>query len=640
MGTLLGLVVALGGCGDDEGNGGGGTGGVGASAGSGGTSSTGGQGTGGTGALGGGGGGVAGGCTLGDQFCVSHDSRRFCAAGPNGNEFSEETCADGSGCVQGECVVGACSDECRLGDSSSGQTCELYDMGSDSWVSPDATGSLHDRAREYTMWLRRDGMAFGGVGNARYSDPPTYSNIVSLGGVGDSAIWTGTYLASEALRLQATGAADARANVIDAVETLHLWFNVAGDPGLLSRFAKPSDQSTSFVIGDIDCAISQVFCGVDYQGTAYDYNGHISRDQYQGVMLGYSLAYEALSADDEATRALIRDDVVEFVEELMLDRTVPIRVTINGTTLPQFSAQMRFVVLASREMDNGAVQLILDTNNTDDADMLGFQEFMPNLGDLVSQIPGFGWLSYVPRSDSGVMLSSFFRVAMQVTEGVEGFESQHAAFVDYYLNHALPGGNVSHWLEIAKTNNPDEQCGDGYYANNIIMEPMYNLARLETDAGRLATIRNDVLGGWLWAKLHSTKNTFFSFIYAGNVPGHDPNVVTSAVDQLGGFPLPPRVKVARDLVGEVDGEGVSYSAAPYTPHVTGCSVLHCNHSTAVDVQHRAWGDFMWQRQPWSLSDSADPGLTAPGVDFLVAYWMGRHHGFIDDDTPARCLAWH
>mgnify|MGYP000458777045 CR=1 FL=1 len=39
------------------------------------------------------------------------------------------------------------------------------------------------------------------------------------------------------------------------------------------------------------------------------------RDQYQGVMLGYALAYEALGEEGEDTRALIREDVVELIEE-------------------------------------------------------------------------------------------------------------------------------------------------------------------------------------------------------------------------------------------------------------------------------------------------------------------------------------
>ncbi|MBW2459747.1 MAG: hypothetical protein JRI68_34975, partial [Deltaproteobacteria bacterium] len=99
--------------------------------------------------------------------------------------------------------------------------------------------------------------------------------------------------------------------------------------------------------------------------------------------------------------------------------------------------------------------------------------------------------------------------------------------------------------------------------------------------------------------------------------------------QLSGFPVPPRYKRAINLLGE----------SKYQPHESGCT-NQCNHSTAVDVADRSWGDFMWQRHPWSLVDIEDAGQTAPGVDYMIAYWLGRHHQFMADDTPSRCLAWH
>ena len=128
-------------------------------------------------------------------------------------------------------------------------------------------------------------MAAGGVGSARYSDPPTYSTIAYMDGIGDSAIWTGTYLAAEALRLKATGAADARANVKQLAETLHVWLNVAGDPGVLARFAAPAGTVFPFGVGDLNCGDGRSHCDVPYAGSSWDYIGHISRDQYQGVMV-------------------------------------------------------------------------------------------------------------------------------------------------------------------------------------------------------------------------------------------------------------------------------------------------------------------------------------------------------------------
>ena len=566
-------------------------------------------------------------CTSDQSLCVDQETRRYC----QGGQWQEETCGAGSGCVGGQCVSGACSDACRLGDTQGGQTCELYDVATGTWAAPDPAASMHDRARAYEQWLHRDGMAFGGVGNARYTDAPTYSSVEYLDGLGDSAIWTGTYLASEALRLKATGSADARKNVVELVNTLHLWFNVSGDPGMLARFVVPSGQPHPATLGDLDCSSPRCHCGVTYEGAQYDYIGHISRDQYQGVMLGYALAYEALGEDEEDTRELIRQDVVELVEQLMLERTVPMTVTFNGTPVGPFDVTMRFTVLNNAELSNGAVNLIVDTSNYDNSEMFGFQEFIPNLAILLKQVPLLGALvpAEVPRSGSGIMLASFFNVAFLVTDGVDAYETQRDEMLAFYEGNTGFGGNINDWIPIMTKWSYSDQCGDAYYGNNIAMEPMYNLARLEIDLGRRGIIRSNVLEAKMWEEFDTTKNPFFAFIYSADMPGSPASVHQDAETQLAQFPPPPRVKVAVDLTSD----------PKYLPHEDGCT-NQTDHGGAVDVGERVVSDFIWQRNPWGLFDSGNPAQTYPGVDYLVAYWMGRHHGFIDDDTSGQCTAWH
>jgi hypothetical protein len=570
-------------------------------------------------------------CGAGEKLCLSAIRRRFCADGVGGRTWQEEDCGAGAGCVQGDCVTGRCADECNLDDVDGAKKCELYDVAGSSWVTPDPAASLHDRARAYNQWLRRDGMAAGSVGSAHYADPGTWADVDNMNGIGDSAIWTGTYLAAEALRLEATGAADARANVKALAGKLHVLMNVAGQPGLLSRFAVPSGTVWPFSVPDHNCGDGRTHCDVAYDGGTWDWIGHISRDQYQGVMLGFALAYEALGEADEPTRTLIRDDVVVLVEELMKDRQVPIKITFNGTAIPQFNVTMRFIVLAPAEMDNGAVILIVDTNNTSASEMYGFQEFTPNLQDVLKQMPLIGGLvPSIPRASSAIMLASFFRVALLVTDGVPAYATRRAAILDYYLHHGGDGGNVNDWLTIAKTYSETNSCGDSYFGHNISMEPMYNLARLEDDATLQGVIRNDVLAGKMWPLFRATKNCFFSYIYAANVASPEAGTVDGANTQLAQFPAPPRVHVAVDLRADPD----------YLPHQSGCTD-QVDHSKAVDVGERPVGDFLWQRHPWGLYDAGDPYQTEPGVDYLVAYWMARHHGFIGtDDSAGRCLRWH
>ncbi len=565
-------------------------------------------------------------CVAGESLCVDHRTRRLCEEAGGGARWRDEVCSPGWGCVLGACVESACSDACNLGETDGGRTCELFDMAAGTWTGVDPAGSMHDRSRAYNMWLRRDGMSHGGVGDAVYSDPGSYTDVARLGGTGDSAIWTGTYLAAEALRLMATGSADARHNVVSLVQTLHLWFNVSGQPGLLARYAAPSGEHP---LVSMDCSSRRIHCGVVHEGETYDYSGHISRDQYQGVMLGYALAYEALGAADEETRALIREDVLELIGELMLMRRVPIRLTWDGTELPPFEVDMRFVVLAPDEMNAGAIDFVIDSSNYDDSELWGFQEFIPNWGPLIRQFPGLGWVPDIPRADSGIMLPSFFRVALLVTDGVAGHEDEHAGILAFYRSSTGWGGNVDDWLDRAELWSYTGACGQSYYANNIAMEPMYNLARLETDLGLGARIVNNVLNGRMWPGYEHTKNPWFSFIYAAVVSYADASVAPSAASQLSQFPPPPRVKVARDF----------RSDTRYMPHESGCTD-QVEHGSAVDVADRVVSDFIWQRHPWGLFDSGNPAQTHPGVDYLAAYWLGRFHGFLADDHPGTCLAWH
>jgi hypothetical protein len=236
--------------------------------------------------------------------------------------WKDAACTAGSGCVQGTCVAAACSDECALGDVSGGKTCSLYDMKTGAVVAASPKTSTNDRARDYQRWLRRDALPFGQVVDAHYSDPGTFSKVDSGVDAGDSALFTGTYLAAEALRLMTTGSSEARANVLRLVDTVHMMQNVSGEPGILARFVAPSGATLPYAIGDLDCTASRVHCKIPYAGGTYDYVGDISRDQYQGVVLGYALAYEALGSGNESAdaRAKIRGDVVTLVKELMKDR--------------------------------------------------------------------------------------------------------------------------------------------------------------------------------------------------------------------------------------------------------------------------------------------------------------------------------
>ncbi len=55
---------------------------------------------------------------------------------------------------------------------------------------------------------------------------------------------------------------------------------------------------------------------------------------------------------------------------------------------------------------------------------------------------------------------------------------------------------------------------------------------------------------------------------------------------------------------------------------------------------RAYGDFMWQRSPFTIGDShvVDGQKQSPGTDLSEPYWMARHYGYITNGA-GQVLAW-
>src|SRR5438132_11843451 len=77
------------------------------------------------------------------------------------------------------------------------------------------------------------------------SDPasPGYSEVRGYTRAGDSALWTGHYLAAEAFRYQVTRSADALANAWKAPEGIHSLLDVTGTDVLARRLIPVNSES-------------------------------------------------------------------------------------------------------------------------------------------------------------------------------------------------------------------------------------------------------------------------------------------------------------------------------------------------------------------------------------------------------------
>jgi len=177
---------------------------------------------------------------------------------------------------------------------------------------------LHQRAVDYQDWIRtwhagEVGLPVRGLGGLaaqiQFTDD-TYTEVACLHALGDSMIWTGMYLGSQALRFAVTGEAEARQEVIRLVGYMHDNMAITATPGYIGRYADRDEPP--FNCNYPDTNDWKVRGTGEWEG--YYWVHQTSRDQYSGYMWGMGLAYQHI--DDEATRAVIREDLRAVVQML------------------------------------------------------------------------------------------------------------------------------------------------------------------------------------------------------------------------------------------------------------------------------------------------------------------------------------
>jgi uncharacterized protein (TIGR03437 family) len=139
-------------------------------------------------------------------------------------------------------------------------------------------------------------------------DTPGTFRIVSYTRCGDSAIWTGHYLAAEAFRYKVTGSADALANARRAFTGIQYMVDVTGN-NVLARCLLPESSPWAASIKTQEAAN-----GIYHSPSGDFWVGNTSRDQYSGALFGLGVAYDMIN--DPALRASIAGVVTRMVQFL------------------------------------------------------------------------------------------------------------------------------------------------------------------------------------------------------------------------------------------------------------------------------------------------------------------------------------
>jgi uncharacterized protein (TIGR03437 family) len=146
-------------------------------------------------------------------------------------------------------------------------------------------------------------LPFGTILDPIFSSPSS-DQIASYTRCGDSALWTGAYLAAESFRYKVTRSPDALNNAKGALAGLKSLVDVTGDNRLARCiFREDSPYATGI-------ASEEAANGI-FRNPPWLWVGNTSRDQIVGAFFGLGVAYDAV--DDPAVRSGVSDLVTRLI---------------------------------------------------------------------------------------------------------------------------------------------------------------------------------------------------------------------------------------------------------------------------------------------------------------------------------------
>ena len=172
--------------------------------------------------------------------------------------------------------------------------------------------SFEAPALEISRNIQARHLPFGTVLGPVFAGPES-NEIVTYSRCGDSAIWTGHYLAAEAFRFSVTKTPEALAAARKGLRGVQLLIDVTGPENLLARCALRVDSVYAAGPRKEERRHGESRGSVD--GVDYYWIGNTSRDQYIGVFFGLSVAYDHLPED----RPVIRDLGTRLLDRVLAD---------------------------------------------------------------------------------------------------------------------------------------------------------------------------------------------------------------------------------------------------------------------------------------------------------------------------------
>jgi len=180
---------------------------------------------------------------------------------------------------------------------------------------------------------------------------------------------------------------------------------------------------------------------------------------------------------------------------------------------------------------------------------------------------------------------------------------------------------------------------DEYYGLNLSHMTYFNLWRLETDPDRRA-VYLDAFHKQIRPVVEFTHNVFFDEIYLANCEraGECREYKATLEDlqaQILDFQDPPVREVPIEIP-ELPLDPVSVFLSDLIDALDLRWLIDIEPQTLEPrpVKHRCPRSFMWQKSPYNIDCPGGDGTEVyPGIDYMLAYWMGRYYNLIEPGNP-------
>ncbi|MBN2107859.1 MAG: hypothetical protein JW832_10585 [Deltaproteobacteria bacterium] len=457
-----------------------------------------------------------------------------------------------------------------------GPAAQAMDLDYLRYLDPDLVteGDLYDRAILLEDNYQAHHCVNGIIWQGRYADAADDAPT-QYGTGGDSAIFTGFYLAGAVYRFVTTKATQDLDAVLEAARGLHILTHISGTPGVIARCAFPAaepelwrypaswqDRIDRGFIYESPAGIPDIG-NPSMSYPAMIYYTRATRDQLTGILYGIGIGLAELdpahySGETAAAVQEVRDMLQAVIRSLWR------RLTATG------------------------FMIIDHTGRT-------------------------GTSAFLVTGLLKVQLLAVYRAALEQREGTGAAACKRidrmyrCAFIRTF---SLNDGDISALFNR-------RSLLDGYFSYNLRFARSFTVHLLEHDPRRKATVA-DYMEKHLWRYVQNHRNTHFSFLYAAATG--DASRMDEALRSLRELSLKP----LRDWSSPL--HGIDF----YPPRFV---LLYGDVSDYVVPVHlrKPTEYFIWQKSPFDTGTGEldTEGLhAATGLDFILPYWMGRYYGFI------------